>query len=200
MGVLRRRAIFDCHKWDPQVGDANVIARYPLIIRRDAWNDVVPLAEALARETLAAEAELLMRPDLHSRLAFPREVRRALAAASSIGATVGVARIVRFDFHYTADGWRISEANSDVPGGLNEASEFAHFSFYGHIVVGRLRLAVESLGRIAGHAHVVHGQWICRTEKYINAMQLRRHPEDGYVFGANAFVTFNIECSHGGVG
>ncbi len=29
---------------------------------------------------------------------------------------------MRFDFHHTTAGWRISEANSDVPGGLNEAS------------------------------------------------------------------------------
>jgi glutathionylspermidine synthase len=123
--VLRRRAIFDCHKWDPQVGDANVIARYPLILRRDAWNEIVPLSEALAKETLAAEAELLQRPDLHSRLGLPRQVRRALALAGSLGPPAGAARIVRFDFHYTRDGWRISEANSDVPGGLNEASGFA---------------------------------------------------------------------------
>jgi len=26
---LRRRAIFECDKWDPQVGDACAIARYP---------------------------------------------------------------------------------------------------------------------------------------------------------------------------
>jgi glutathionylspermidine synthase len=31
---------------------------------------------------------------------------------------------MRFDFHFTTDGWRISEVNSDVPGGLNEASGF----------------------------------------------------------------------------
>jgi len=31
---------------------------------------------------------------------------------------------MRFDFHYTAQGWRISEANSDVPGGFSEASHF----------------------------------------------------------------------------
>src|SRR5262249_13374670 len=29
------------------------------------------------------------------------------------------------DFHFTAEGWRISEANTDVPGGFNEASAFA---------------------------------------------------------------------------
>ena len=31
---------------------------------------------------------------------------------------------MRFDFHFTRDGWRISEVNSDVPGGLNESSGF----------------------------------------------------------------------------
>jgi hypothetical protein len=31
---------------------------------------------------------------------------------------------MRFDFHPTPAGWRISEVNSDVPGGLNEASRF----------------------------------------------------------------------------
>jgi glutathionylspermidine synthase len=31
---------------------------------------------------------------------------------------------MRFDFHPTTDGWRISEANSDVPGGFTEASFF----------------------------------------------------------------------------
>jgi len=29
---------------------------------------------------------------------------------------------MRFDFHYTTEGWRLSECNSDVPGGLIEAS------------------------------------------------------------------------------
>jgi glutathionylspermidine synthase len=32
---------------------------------------------------------------------------------------------MRFDFHATTEGWRISEVNSDVPGGFNEASGFA---------------------------------------------------------------------------
>ena len=33
--------------------------------------------------------------------------------------------VLRFDFHWTTEGWRISEANTDVPGGFNEASGFA---------------------------------------------------------------------------
>jgi len=122
---LRRRAIFECDKWDPQVGDVGVVARAPLVMRTSAWTEVAEMAAALARETLAAEAELMTRPDLHRRLGLPRAVRRALAVAASAGGSRGAARLVRFDFHFTDEGWRISEANTDVPGGLNEASGFA---------------------------------------------------------------------------
>lgn len=121
---MKRRAIFDCYKWDPQVGDVCAIARHPLVITRQAWADVTRLAEALAGETLAAEAELVTRPELHGALGLPRSIRHALRGAGSAGATRGAARLIRFDFHFTTDGWRISEANSDVPGGLNEASGF----------------------------------------------------------------------------
>jgi glutathionylspermidine synthase len=121
---LRRRAIFDCCKWDPQVEDVATVAGVPLVLRRETWVELAGLAEALAQETLAAEAELLARPDLHRRLALPRAVRAALARARREGMTPGVARLIRFDFHHTPDGWRISEANTDVPGGLNEASGF----------------------------------------------------------------------------
>ena len=73
---------------------------------------------------MAAETELRGRPDLHGRLGLPRAVRRALGGrrGSVRRDTIGIARLVRFDFHHTTSGWRISEANSDVPGGLNEAS------------------------------------------------------------------------------
>ena len=123
---LRRRAIVDCCKWDPQVGDACAIARSPLVVSRAAWDEVVRIAESLAAETLAAERELVERPDLHRALGLPRAVRRALRRTASIGVPAGAARLVRFDFHFTTDGWRISEANCDVPGGLNEASGLPH--------------------------------------------------------------------------
>jgi glutathionylspermidine synthase len=121
--TLRRRAIFDCLKWDPQVEDAGTLARVPLVVTAEAWDELTRLGEALARETLALEAELLRRPDLQGRLGLPRGAVAALGEAAR-GPAAGVARLVRFDFHHTADGWRISEANSDVPGGLNEASGF----------------------------------------------------------------------------
>ena len=139
---FRRRAIFECDKWDPQVGDVCVIARHPLVLTKDAWTEVVALAEALARETRAAEAELIGRPELHRRLGLPRAVRRALAHASR-QAPAGAARIIRFDFHFTTDGWRISEGNSDVPGGLNEASGYP-------AIIGTHYPWAESVGDPAG--------------------------------------------------
>lgn len=132
---VRRQAIFDCCKWDPQVEDVATLAPFPLLLRREVWHELAALAEALAAETDAAESELLGRPGLHRHLGLPRAVRRALrpaAGRSSRGASPGAARVMRFDFHSTPEGWRISEVNSDVPGGFNEASGFtrimaAHF-------------------------------------------------------------------------
>jgi glutathionylspermidine synthase len=118
---LRRRVIFDCCKWDPQVEDVSTIADIPLVLPARVWCELASLAESLAREVMAAETELRQRPDLHGRLGLPRALRRALADPPDEG-TIGFARLVRFDFHHTTAGWRISEANSDVPGGLNEAS------------------------------------------------------------------------------
>ena len=119
---FRRRAIFDCFKWDPQVEDSCALSRVPVVLRSDAWAEVAALAEVLAEETLAAEAELAQRPELHGRLGLPRAVRRALERVRTQGPAAGVARLIRFDFHHASDGWRISEANTDVPGGMNEAA------------------------------------------------------------------------------
>jgi glutathionylspermidine synthase len=122
---LRRRAIFECCKWDPQVEDVSTIAPFPLLLRREAWDEIASLSETLAAEAAAAEEELARRPDLHRELGLPRPVRRALKGIPGRGATPGIARVLRFDFHWTTEGWRISEANTDVPGGFNEASGFA---------------------------------------------------------------------------
>jgi len=123
--ALRRRAIFDCCKWDPQVEDTPSLAPFPLVLEADAWSRLAGAAEALARETLATEEELVQRPDLHRRLGLPGAVRRRLQEIPRLGATAGVARVMRFDFHPTAEGWRVSEVNSDVPGGFIEAAGVA---------------------------------------------------------------------------
>ena len=117
---VRRRAIFECCKWDPQVEDVSTIADVPIVLKAEEWRQLTSLAEALALEVVAAEEELRERVELHVELGLPRPVLKALGRANQ-GATCG-ARLTRFDFHHTRDGWRISEANTDVPGGLNEAS------------------------------------------------------------------------------
>jgi glutathionylspermidine synthase len=125
LAALRRRAIFECFKWDPQVGDVSTLAPFPLVLDAGEWARLARSAEQLAAEAALAEEALVRRPDLHDALGLPRAVRKALRRASSRGPALGCARLVRFDFHFTSDGWRISEANTDVPGGLNESSGVA---------------------------------------------------------------------------
>lgn len=119
---IRRRAILEGCKWDPQVGDVSTLAPFPLILSRDAGNELTALTERLTAETLQAEQEILNRPELLNRLGLPRAVRNALKRPEP--PTPTAVRVMRFDFHPTPEGWRISEVNSDVPGGFTEASFF----------------------------------------------------------------------------
>jgi hypothetical protein len=159
---LRRRAIFDCCKWDPQVEDRPTIGSFPLILASDEWRRLAAAAESLAREARAAEEEIVRRPELHGSLALPGSVVRTLTRAAGAPAR-GMARIIRFDFHHTAEGWRISEANTDVPGGLNEASGLGelmapHFpgaAPAGDTAGSYARAVVESLGD-APHIALAH--------------------------------------------
>jgi hypothetical protein len=117
----RRRAIFACHKWDPQVEDVPTIAPYALAISSIDWAWLAAAAQRLAAEVVACETELWQRPDLDRALAIPWPLRAALRSGRRHGAPISAARVMRFDFHPTGGGWRISEVNSDVPGGFNEA-------------------------------------------------------------------------------
>lgn len=119
--AVRRRAIFECHKWDPQVGDVDVLAPFPLILAPAAWAEIAGAAERLSAEIFAAEDAIAREPALLAALGVPWRLRGLFRAPSS----TGIARFIRFDFHHTPDGWRISEANVDVPGGFNEASGVA---------------------------------------------------------------------------
>jgi len=122
--AVRRATIFRCGKWDPQFEDVSVLCDFPIVLPRSQWRRLAGWAEGLAAETLAAEHELIGRPELHAHLGLPRAVRRALRRAASQPPCEGP-RVMRFDFHLTTDGWRITEVNSDVPGGFIEASGFA---------------------------------------------------------------------------
>ena len=122
--AVRRTTIFRCGKWDPQFEDVSVLCEFPLVLARREWERVAAWAEQLAAQTLAAESELVQRPELHRQLGLPRAVRRALRRAAA-SPPAGGPRVMRFDFHWTTEGWRITEVNSDVPGGFIEASGFS---------------------------------------------------------------------------
>jgi glutathionylspermidine synthase len=121
---VRMQLMFDCCKWDIQSEDHSVVADYPLFVEEDEWDSVTRFAEKLSQEVLAAEQELLSRPDLHAKLSLPASIQKILRKCSPKAYPHGCARIMRFDFHFTPDGWRISEVNADVPGGFIEASGF----------------------------------------------------------------------------
>jgi glutathionylspermidine synthase len=121
---IRRTLLLKYCKWDPQVGDVSTIAPFPFFIDKRRWSELETLAETLTRELLAAELELLERDELHAVLAIPRALRQVLRRARQNGITPSAVRVMRFDFHWTESGWRISEVNADVPGGFSEASEF----------------------------------------------------------------------------
>ncbi len=120
--AVRRRAALEGCKWDPQVGDVSSVAPFPLVMKRALWEHLAAQAERLAAESVAAEIEVARRPDLLAVLGLPRALRQVLLEETPLTPAAGC--VTRFDFHPTTDGWRISEANSDVPGGYSEASDF----------------------------------------------------------------------------
>jgi glutathionylspermidine synthase len=131
---LRLRAIFDYCKWDPRCGDQEVLAQFPLILQKETVGELAFFAEALTREALAAEYEISCKPDLLARLSIPKTIQACLRESGG-GRTARDVRVMRFDFHYTTEGWRISEVNADVPGGYVEASGWDTLmaTKYGHL-------------------------------------------------------------------
>ncbi|HLX70277.1 MAG TPA: glutathionylspermidine synthase family protein [Verrucomicrobiae bacterium] len=119
---IRRRAVLEGCKWDPQVGDVSTLARFPLVMKASVWKRLAFQVEQLASEANLAEEEISRRPELLTELGLPSALRRVLAGEGPVTPSAG--HVVRFDFHFTTDGWKISEANSDVPGGFAEGSYF----------------------------------------------------------------------------
>ena len=111
-------------KWDPQVGDHPTLAPFPLVLERSVAAQLDTWSQQLAAEAMAAEQELLREPELWELLGVPRPIRSVLRRGLEIGWTPAAGRVMRFDFHPTDDGWRLSEVNADVPGGFSEATEF----------------------------------------------------------------------------
>jgi glutathionylspermidine synthase len=121
---VQSRLALDCFKWDIQIGDTSTLFRQPLLIHPTIWQQLAKMAEDLAAELMAAEQEIVIRPELYAMLGLSPHLHPILSEASRNSAAAPDARVLRFDFHYTTGGWRISEVNSDVPGGYTEASRF----------------------------------------------------------------------------
>ncbi len=117
----RYDVIFKGYKWDPQVDDHNTVSNYVLLMSEDCAEQLDKWAEELTVETVAMEEALLSDLDLTKQLAFPKVMRKNLKRLQNYNNGKHV-RLMRYDFHPTNDGWKISEVNSDVPGGFAESS------------------------------------------------------------------------------
>jgi glutathionylspermidine synthase len=122
--AVRQEMIFSCCKWDIQAGDHCALARFPLLLAVEEWQRLARWAEQLSTEALAAEQELCRRPQLLKRLGLPGCIRNKVPWSQAEGNEDASVRVMRFDFHLTTEGWRLSEVNADVPGGFIEASGF----------------------------------------------------------------------------
>ena len=119
---VRQRAIFECFKWHTQSDGRPALCSFPLVLKASTWKQLTRFAGMLAQETLAAEQELRRRVELHSHLGLPAAVQNNLRDNQTKPTSSAANRVMRFDFHWTSNGWRISEANTDVAGGFIEAS------------------------------------------------------------------------------
>ena len=78
---------------------------------------------------MAMEQAMAGRTDLVKKLGFPSKIKKVIPKIDNYSREKHI-RLMRFDFHPTTEGWSVSEVNSDVPGGLAEASvlpRIAHF-------------------------------------------------------------------------
>jgi glutathionylspermidine synthase len=117
----RTDVIFQAYKWDPQVNDQNTIAKHILLVTRQTARQLGQWAQQLSRETMQMEEALIHNLPLAKELGLPSQILKTLPRLCGYKSGRNI-RLMRFDFHPTETGWAISEVNSDVPGGLAEAS------------------------------------------------------------------------------
>jgi len=130
--AYRKRVLLDCRDCGIERQDYFTLARFPLLIEPEEWQTLAILSEKLTTEALAAERELVLRRDLHEELGMPAEITKALQGCARQNYSSDTARVMRFDFHFTPEGWRITEVNADVMGGFIEGGIFTELmaSYY----------------------------------------------------------------------
>jgi glutathionylspermidine synthase len=117
----RYDVIFKAYKWDPQVEDQNTISKHVVLMNLETAEQLETWAEQMSRETASMEEELIGRISLTEKIKLPAQIHKELHRLSSYDRAQNV-RLMRFDFHPVETGWAVSEVNSDVPGGMAEAS------------------------------------------------------------------------------
>lgn len=100
-------------KWDTHVRGKSTVARGALVLSRHEHDALVRTAEEIYALCEAAIPRWSVDPAATRELGVPPEVARL--------ARGGGPRVTRIDLFLTAEGWRASECNDDVPGGFNDA-------------------------------------------------------------------------------
>jgi len=156
--------MFDGYKWDLQAGEQSTITDKAILLDRQTADYLANTAVSLYHETVAMEHALKARIDLVKQTGISANMANALCACN-YNPDKHI-RLMRFDFHPTAKGWRISEVNSDVPAGYPEASilpnlaekyfdGYSQYGNFGDVWAGRLaKLAPQ--GSTIAYLHDTH--------------------------------------------
>jgi len=116
----RLQQIFDGYKWDYQSSEQPTISDEVVLLDDNNANFLIEASERLYAETVALETEIRKSKALLTELGFSDKLVELLYT-SNYQPDKHV-RLMRFDFHPTTTGWKVSEVNSDVPAGFQEAS------------------------------------------------------------------------------
>jgi len=154
----RLSVIFDGYKWDLQAGEQSTISNKVILLDKEELAFLAQSAEGLYRETVVMEQALLQRPDLILHTGISTAMCRALRGCDYNPARH--VRFMRFDFHPTTEGFKVSEVNSDVPAGYPEASVLPRLAAryfpgytpsvcFGEVMAERLALHLPPEGTVA---------------------------------------------------
>ena len=116
----RINVMFDGYKWDFGVGEQSTISDQVVLLTTAQMSFLAQHAIKLYHETIKMERALQKRPELVRAMGISEKMTAALCNCDYHPELH--TRFMRFDFHPTTEGWRISEVNSDVPAGYPEAS------------------------------------------------------------------------------
>jgi len=160
----RTNVMFDGYKWDLQAGEQSTISDKVILLEPDEAAFLADTAVKLYHETIAMEAVLKHCPQLALAMGISEKMTEALCNCEYDQAAH--VRFMRFDFHPTTQGWRVSEVNSDVPAGYPEASVlpalaqvyfdgYCQYGCFGQVLTNRLSRLVPGGATIA-YLHDTH--------------------------------------------